>query len=151
MNLKVLFKASANMRLHYSLSKIMLIMRLTTIILLVACMQVSATAFSQKVTVVGENISLKKVFKDIRKQTDYNFIYSNKTLKDATKVTLSIENESLQLALKKIFKHQPLAYDVENKIIIIREKSNYHDLVDSPTSFVRKEITGIVDRKSTRL
>src|SRR5699024_11371422 len=83
MNLKVLFKASANMRLHYSLSKIMLIMRLTTIILLVACMQVSATAFSQKVTVVGENISLKKVFKDIRKQTDYNFIYSNKTLKNA--------------------------------------------------------------------
>ncbi len=121
MYLNAYFKAYPR-KVCIRIPKIILVMQFTGIILLAVCLQVSATAFGQKVTIVGTNIPLKKVFKDIRKQTDYNFIYTNKTMKEATPVTLNVQDEKLKTVLEKSFAHQNLTYSIEDNIIIVKSK-----------------------------
>ena len=48
------------------------IMKITTILLLVACLQVAAKeGYSQKITLSQNNVSLKTLFKEIEQQSDY--------------------------------------------------------------------------------
>ena len=54
-------------------AKTILVMKLTTVLLLAGCLQLSAAGLAQKVSVTGENIPLKKVFREVRKQTGYSF------------------------------------------------------------------------------
>ena len=50
-------------------TKTFLVMKLTTFLLLVACMQVSAAGYGQRISISGQNLSLKKVFSEIQKQS----------------------------------------------------------------------------------
>lgn len=97
-------------------------MQLSGVLMLAACLQVSAGAFGQKVTLVDKNVPLRDVFKEIRKQTDYNFIYSNKTIRQATAVTLNLRNATVKEALDSIFTGQPLTYAIEDGVIIVKLK-----------------------------
>ena len=45
-------------------------MKLTSVLIIAACLQVSAKGFSQKVSLNANNLPLQKVFEEIRKQTD---------------------------------------------------------------------------------
>jgi hypothetical protein len=49
----------------------LLIMKLTIVLLVAACLQVQATGFAQKISLNEKNAPLAKVFKLIRKQTGY--------------------------------------------------------------------------------
>jgi TonB-linked SusC/RagA family outer membrane protein len=120
MHLNALFKAGG--RLCSCIPKIVLVMQLTCIILLAACLQVSAAAYGQKVTIVEKNVSLKEVFKEIRKQTGYNFIYSNKTILEANPVSLNAKKADIREVLDVCFAGQPLTYTIEDKIIIVKKK-----------------------------
>jgi TonB-linked SusC/RagA family outer membrane protein len=144
MHLNALFKAGE--RLCPRLPKIVLVMQLTSILLLAACLQVSATAYGQKVTIVENNISLRKVFKEIRKQTGYNFIFSNKTIREAAPVTLDVQNEDLQEVLDECFAGQPLTYTIDDKIIIVRPRPA---LPVTPKMLPAKGITGRVTDSTT--
>jgi len=53
--------------------KLLLIMKMVIIIMTATFLQVSASSFGQKVTLTESNISLDKLFKQIRKQTGYDF------------------------------------------------------------------------------
>jgi TonB-linked SusC/RagA family outer membrane protein len=97
-------------------------MQLTAMVLLAACLQVSATSFAQKLTISGKNMSLRKVFNEIRKQTDYNFIYANEDLERASDVTLNMQNTSIKDVLDVCFAHQPLTYKIDGKMIIVKPR-----------------------------
>jgi TonB-linked SusC/RagA family outer membrane protein len=102
--------------------KILLFMKMTTIIMLALCINASAKGYSQKITISQKNVSLEKVFKEISRQTGYTFIYTESLLKKSKKITISVTNESLERALEKSFLDQPLTYTILNKLIIIKEK-----------------------------
>ncbi|MBB5441277.1 hypothetical protein HDC92_004984 [Pedobacter sp. AK017] len=57
----------------------LLIMRLTTVILIAAIMQVSASSFAQKITLSEKNSALSKVLKEIRIQSGYDFVFTTAT------------------------------------------------------------------------
>src|SRR5690606_23242607 len=84
--------------------KVFIIMKLTGIILLAFTLHVSATSLAQNVTISKQNGSLKEVFKELRKQTGYYFIYSDEVIKEAKPVTVHVVNENINDALKEIFK-----------------------------------------------
>lgn len=148
MQLTVISKAVSG-RLCSGIPKLVLAMQFTGILLLVACLQVSATASGQKVTIEKDHISLKQVFKEIRKQTDYNFIYSNKTLEQAVPVSLHAKNMSVQEVLNKTFKGQPLSYTIEDKIIIVKRKDGSVEPLATKTKLPQREITGVVKDSAT--
>lgn len=119
--------------------KILLVMRLTTIILIATIMQVSAGTFAQKITLSEKNASLTKVLKKIRSQSGYDFIFTTSTLKDALPVNVSVANVDLKEVLKMIFTEQPLSYSIEEKAVIVKIKKT--DL-RSESAFAK--ITGTV-------
>lgn len=49
------------------LIKLLVIMKLTTFILITTLMQVSAATFGQKLTLKENNLSMERMFKEIRK------------------------------------------------------------------------------------
>jgi hypothetical protein len=54
----------------------LLFMKFTAFILLAFCMQVSASALAQKVTLSEHKATLAKVINDIKQQTGYSFFYN---------------------------------------------------------------------------
>src|SRR5688500_20195397 len=61
------------------------VMKLTTIILLSACLHVSANGISQTVTLSMKNAPIEKVFKAIKQQTHYVFFSNYELLQKARK------------------------------------------------------------------
>jgi len=103
-------------------SKALRVMKLTGIILLVLTMHVNAASFGQKISIKQRNTNLKMIFKEIRKQTGFYFIYSNEILQKAKPLTIDVTNGDLDEVLKDVFSNQPLTYTIEDKIIIVKFK-----------------------------
>ena len=100
-------------------------MKLFIFFTIVACLQVSAKGYSQqKITLSEKNAPLEKIFKEIKKQTGYDFmlIYNPQMLKDAQKVTINVQDADLKAALDLCFANQPLIYTIVNKTIVVQKK-----------------------------
>ena len=95
-------------------------MKLTAVILLAACLQVSAKGNAQQISISEKNVSLQKVFKQIQKQSGYNFLYSYEVLQQAGKVNIQINNASLEEALKECLRDKPLEYSIVEKTVVIK-------------------------------
>ena len=104
------------------LTKTIKIMKLVVIFLFAAALHVSANGFGQKITISKKNVSLEKVFKEIRKQSDYFFIYSNQNVEKATKVNIDVKDATIQEVLDLCLKQQPLTYTIVEKTVIIKPK-----------------------------
>lgn len=104
-------------------TRIFLVMKLTAILLLAAFMQVSAAGYSQRVTISGENLSLKTIFNEIQKQSGFSFFYSDKDIRKANRVSIDAKNTELVQVLNQIFKGQPLTFNIIDKTIVVKEKA----------------------------
>lgn len=97
-------------------------MKLTAIILLAACLQVSAEGFSQQITIHVKNSPLEKVFTEIGKQSGYHFFFNERLLKNAKKVSLDLQEVTLKEALDACFSGQPFNYAIVKQIIVVKKK-----------------------------
>ncbi|MBS1566432.1 MAG: TonB-dependent receptor plug domain-containing protein, partial [Bacteroidetes bacterium] len=97
-------------------------MKLTSILLFAACLQVSARTYSQTVSFSEKNAPLEKVFGIIERQTGYTFYYKVELLRQARNVFATCNNMDLEQALQVIFRDQPLAYNIVDRNIVISEK-----------------------------
>ncbi|WP_158280756.1 SusC/RagA family TonB-linked outer membrane protein [Pararcticibacter amylolyticus] len=114
-------------------------MKITGIIILALTLEASASSFAQNVSITVTNANLKNVFKEVRKQTGYDFIYNNEVLERANPVTVKVVKQDLKVLLADIFRNQPLTYIVEDKAIVVNVKTN------GAASFVKdRVITGTV-------
>lgn len=124
-------------------------MQLTGILVFATCLQVSAAAFGQKVTITGRDISMKQVFKDIRKQTGYNFLYTNRVIRETFPVTINLQNVNVKQALDKIISDQPITYTVDDKIIIIKSKPSYNGSIQQKLFMTSTPVSGVVRDSAT--
>ncbi|MBS1665581.1 MAG: TonB-dependent receptor [Bacteroidetes bacterium] len=104
-----------------SLTKTLLIMKLTAFLLLVFSLQLSAKTEAQNLTLSETNSPLPKVFREIKKQTGYTFVYRESLLQNAKNITIQINNAPLERVLDLCFHDQPFTYTILNKMIILRE------------------------------
>ncbi|WP_159452634.1 SusC/RagA family TonB-linked outer membrane protein [Pedobacter nyackensis] len=95
-------------------------MKLIIILLTAGVLQVSATTYGQSVTLKTKKATLVSIFKEIRKQTGYDFIYSDRMMEKAGLVDLDFNNVSVEEALKRAFMNQPFIYEMEKKIIVVK-------------------------------
>jgi TonB-dependent starch-binding outer membrane protein SusC len=82
---------------------------------------------AQTVRLHEKNSKLEKVFKQISRQTGYSFFYADGLLKKYEKVTVSVENASLDQTLQLCFSKLPLTYAIVDKTIVVKEA-----LIDKP-------------------
>ncbi|WP_316819219.1 SusC/RagA family TonB-linked outer membrane protein [Pedobacter nyackensis] len=95
---------------------------LTIILLTTMLLQVSAGGYAQKITLSKTTASLQEVIREIRKQSGYDFIYTNPQIKQARPVTLKVVDAQLIEVLKMCFENQPFTYSLEDKVIIIKNR-----------------------------
>ena len=104
------------------LTKTLLTMKLTAILLLTTTLQVGAHAVAQRVSLSLKNAPIEKAFVEIKRQTGYSFVYGAVILKNANPVSVECKNASLEQALALCFSNQPLAFTIIDKTIGVKVK-----------------------------
>ncbi|RZK26513.1 MAG: SusC/RagA family TonB-linked outer membrane protein, partial [Flavobacterium sp.] len=92
------------------------------LLLIFPLLHVCATGKAQGITIKKKEVSLVDVFRDIRKQTDYDFIYTDKQISTSKKVDIDVDKASIKEVLDKCFANQPLTYKIRDKTITIETR-----------------------------
>ncbi|MGH2643201.1 MAG: SusC/RagA family TonB-linked outer membrane protein, partial [Chitinophagaceae bacterium] len=132
--------------------KNLLVMKLVIILLIASGLQVAAKpGDAQTVTLSGNNIRLGRIFKEIRKQTDYQFFYKDEYLKFAKPVDIHVTNVSVKEALDICFRDQPLSYSIlNNKIIVVKEGTLPDKNIPPLTKIEDNPVSGTVTDAATK-
>jgi TonB-dependent starch-binding outer membrane protein SusC len=77
-------------------------------------------AFTQTVSLSFKDDPIEKTFRSIEAQTEFRFIYSTETIKNAKPVTVQLKNAAMPDALSRIFSGQPLSYSMVDRQIIVK-------------------------------
>jgi len=104
------------------LSKTLRIMKLIAIFLTSFCLTAGAAGYSQRVTLSERNARLEKLFKEIKKQTGYEFLYTDEMMEQTGRVTIKLKDAGLADALNSCFKNQPLSYDIVEKTVVVKPR-----------------------------
>jgi TonB-dependent starch-binding outer membrane protein SusC len=127
------------------LLKLLMVMKLTAFFIIIATFQVSAKSYAQKVTITGKDLTLDKVFRIIRKETGYQFIYDQALLDKAGPVTLNVKDAPIGEVLAQCLKEPGLAFSIRNgAIVIYKEPEIITALADDPAAIASIEIHGTV-------
>ncbi|MET0393293.1 MAG: SusC/RagA family TonB-linked outer membrane protein [Chitinophagaceae bacterium] len=97
-------------------------MKITSALLLIACLHVGAAGISQKITLNERNANLEKVFRSIHWQSGFQFIYNDETMEKARPVTIQVKDATLDEVLALCFKGQPLEYTMQNNAVVVKPK-----------------------------
>jgi len=130
-------------------TKMLLIMRLTTLFLVLGLLNANANGFSQMITYSGKDVAITKLFTVIEKQTGYTVFANKGLLRDTKPVNVSVTSAPLGHFLELIFKDQPVGYEINDKTIFIKEKAAIPRAVTNiiqpaPVEQPPAQVTGIV-------
>ncbi|MEC5144956.1 TonB-linked outer membrane protein, SusC/RagA family [Chitinophaga sp. 180180018-2] len=103
--------------------KLIRCMKFIFVLLLSTVLQASAASYAQQVTLHVKSVSLLEVFKSIRQQTGYVFVFDVQMIDNARPVSCSMDAVPIEKALEEVFRDQPLAWSIVSKTIIIKKKS----------------------------
>lgn len=106
----------------------------TCLLLMLALLQLGFTVHAQDISMSKKNAKLTEVFKEIRKQTGYDFVFPKDLLKEAKNVSIQVQNADLTEVLEICFKSQPFTYKISNKVIVVFSEN----LAESPVKVIRK-------------
>ncbi len=122
-------------------------MRLSIILMTCFLLQVSASSLAQRITLKSENITLKNVFQQIRKQTGYVVLAESAQINKIKPFAVNLVDVPLESALERILKGQELDFSIEEKTIVIKKKEK--SLLDRVIAyFTQIDVTGkVVDEK----
>jgi hypothetical protein len=95
-------------------------MKIALIILFTAL--IHAVAFGQKITVKKTEARLQNVFKELRKQSGYDFLYNEEIMKNIKPVSIDVKNASIEQALDSAFSDLPLKYAIHDRLVMISAK-----------------------------
>lgn len=75
-----------------------------------------------RVTLSLKDISLQQVFKEITKQTGYQFVYSSSLLIEVKKISVEVKGETLEKTLELCLQGTNLGYKIEEMHVIVSPK-----------------------------
>jgi TonB-linked SusC/RagA family outer membrane protein len=102
--------------------KIIMVMKLTTLVVFLGCLHVSAAVFSQNINLSENNASLKTIFSKLEQQSGYTFFYNAGVLRETQNVSVNVRNATLTQALDACLKGMPLHYTfVDNTVVITKQ------------------------------
>lgn len=103
-------------------AKIWRIMKLSFVLLLTTALHVSASTSAQNVSVRGKKMPLRDVFSEMKKQTGFNFFFTDEDLETAGKLDVNIQATPLAAALETLLKEKSLTFSIVDKVVIIKKK-----------------------------
>ncbi|MBS5624666.1 MAG: SusC/RagA family TonB-linked outer membrane protein [Porphyromonadaceae bacterium] len=76
----------------------------------------------KKMDISMKNASLVDVFRYIRQNSDYTFVYDSDAVKQMKTVSLDMKNVAIEEILEQCFKGSPFVYLIEGNLVIIKEQ-----------------------------
>src|SRR6187401_2919608 len=106
--------------------KIMRIMKVTTLLMLVLCLQLTMFANGQeKITVVARNTVWSKALSAVEKASDYRFVYSSDIAPVNKKIDLVVRDADLPEVMEKLLYNTDLSYKVmPDNLVVLFSKVN---------------------------
>lgn len=98
-------------------------MRLTFILLSACFLHVSASGYSQKVSIDQDNVSLGQLLRLINSQTGLSYSINSQILEKAKPVSLHVKDADINYVLDLSLKNQALAYTIKDNVIVIKEQA----------------------------
>ncbi|TAN20313.1 MAG: SusC/RagA family TonB-linked outer membrane protein [Chitinophagaceae bacterium] len=101
--------------------KFLLVMKISTLLIFIGCMQVSARAFSQNntVTLNMDHVEIAKALKEIEKKSDYRFLYNDALLSPGMTVNIHAEGVSVPHVMDQILSGTELTYKIIGTHLIV--------------------------------
>ncbi len=103
------------------LKKMLIIMKLTTVLLFIALFQVSAKSYSQetKLSLKFDKESLENVFSKIEANSEFSIFYKNELIKNSQKISGEFKDVMISEILDQVLKSAELTYTIKDKLIMI--------------------------------
>jgi TonB-linked SusC/RagA family outer membrane protein len=121
------------------LSKVLLIMKVTTFLMIAFSLQVSAKngLGQEKLTLHFKKAEIAGILSHIEKQTNYRFLYNEQLRDIRQKVSLHVEEAPIAQALDILFNNTALTYRfMANNLIVINESKEKQPLFKNVTGKV---------------
>lgn len=135
----------------YILSKILNIVKITVVLLFVFVLSAFADTGNSKNALLSlklSNVTIRQVFDEVEKSSEYIFIFSDDNLRDLDKkVNVSANSESISEILTNILKSTNLGYRINDRQVTILKKNETTPQQDSNL----KVSGGVRDDKRTPL
>lgn len=112
------------------LGRMLKIMKLTTFLVLATTLMVSASVYSQntRLNLKFESIPFGELFREIEKQTEFRFAFSNSKLDSNQKIKLDATDETLESVLDKVLP-DGIAYEIIDRYVVILNASEKSSIV----------------------
>ncbi|MDF1548113.1 MAG: TonB-dependent receptor [Bacteroidales bacterium] len=134
------------------IKKYLLAMKLTIIITFAFITSMSALeSYSQKTTISLDlqNVTLRKVIKEIKKTSEFSFWYSNDEFNDKERVSISVKDKNITAILNQLLRGKNLKYTIKDRHIVIY-KPKQEELQTNKTDEPKlRSINGIVTDAET--
>ena len=124
--------------------KLWLTMRLTSFIILLMTMHVSARVYSQqtKLSFNYENVSIREVLNQIERQSSFKFILQNERLDIDQKVNIKVDQKPIDFILQELFSNQGIEYVITSKNLIIINPAKKNQGISAQQSIdIRGKVT----------
>ena len=109
--------------LRSRLLRTMRVLKFTVFLIVVLCLRVDGKAYSQEINLSLKNTPITKVFKEIQKQSGYQFLYSDEILHPGKRIDVSLKNASIRETLEKFLFPEGLDFVIDDKTIVLRRKT----------------------------
>ncbi|MCX6337878.1 MAG: TonB-dependent receptor plug domain-containing protein, partial [Bacteroidetes bacterium] len=119
-------------------------MKLTVFVFLAICLQVSARGYSQKITLNMQNVTIDKVFQEIKKQSGFLFLYNNDELKKIGNISVTVKDVDVLDALERSLSSTGLTFKIIDKTIVLNPKKTNSTLIKTDPIPVEIEVKGRV-------
>jgi len=106
-------------------NKVLKIMKLSAVFLMIATLQIMATGYAQNISVNlnMDKTPMRELFKEIERQTELSFIFSDDISSLNDEVSVNVRNMNIKDVLNQLFKDKDLGYQILNdKLIVIAPK-----------------------------
>jgi TonB-linked SusC/RagA family outer membrane protein len=104
------------------LLKFVLIMKLSFVIILLSCLHVAAGGFSQnRISVEFQSTQLKRALSLIEKKSNFRFLYNERLVTNAPRITLTMVNAEVTEVLSRLLNNTGLSYQLmANNLVILK-------------------------------
>lgn len=137
---------------HFSdtgkLSKVLLRMKMTFVLLLFVMPQVFALANAQTVSLKKQNASLEEILWELKEKTQLVFMYSDEDIAGVKGIDINMKNSDVDAILGKCLEGTGLGYLRENNAIVIRRSQPTESV---PQEKVRKISGKVTDQNGDPL
>lgn len=98
--------------------------KLTTLLILISLMQVSAKVYSQagKLDLSIKKATILQVFDEIEDNSSYRFFYDNEHVDLTKEVSIESTNQEIAAVLQELFEGTDLTYQVNDHLILVQSK-----------------------------